>query len=360
MLLAIPATVFLVKEQQDQRTLAVPNTNLTFSPDSETASVGDQVSFDIFISPGNNQVGFIKLAIKFDPTILSTTEEGFELDPLSNLSILEGPVVGTDDIIITSVISDVTKIIQTNTKIGTITFDVNAPSDLPTQISFDSSQIQISSIAAPDSIEENVFSNGTPASITILEEGEPELSPEPTATPSATPTPTLSEEQPEASATATPTPTTIGGVANVLPVCSTLFTDLGTSGTAPYTLIFTAEGSDSDGTIKTVSFDFGDSTVENITEGGGIGTSSLSIQKTHTYSAAGTYSATVTITDELDGTSSTASCSLQIVISDGSGGSISSTPTPTIADPGPREAIVGVGVLGGILFLVGTLLFFAL
>ena len=357
MLLAIPATVYLVKQQQDIRTRAVPNTTLTFTPAEETASVGDEVSFDIFVSPGNNQVSFIKLVLKYDPEILATTEDGFTVDPLSNLSIIQGPVVGTDELsVVLTVQADPTKVIQTNTKIGTVLFEVIAPSDLPTQISFDQNQIQISSIAAPDSFTENVFLNGTPASITIL--GDVDLSPTPTATPSATPTPTEPSESP------TPTPIDddddLSG--NEVPTCDLLTTDLDTSGIAPYTLVFTAEGSDFDGTIQKVTFDFGDTNIEDITEGGGIGTSTVSIENTHTFETSGTFNTSVVFTDDLDGVSDADFCSLDIVVSsDGdSEATVSATPTPTIADPGPREAIVGIGFLGAILFIIGTLLFFAL
>jgi len=359
MLLAIPATVFLVKQQQDLITRAVANTTLSLTPAEKTASVGDEVTFDIFVSPGNNQVSFIKLVLKFDPEILSTTEDGFTVDPLSNLSIIQGPVVGTDELsVVLTVQADPTKVIQTNTKIGTVAFDVIAPSDLPTQISFDQTQIQISSIAAPDSFTENVFLNGTPANITIL--GDADLSPTPSATPSATPSPTITDD-PEATESPTPTPTDSLSSDNEVPVCDLLTTDFGTSGVTPYTLIFTAEGSDFDGTIQKVTFDFGDTTIEDLTEGGGIGTSTVSVENTHTYESSGTFNASVIFTDDLDGVSDSDSCSLDIDVSGGdTEATISATPTPTIADPGPREAIVGIGVLGAILFIIGTLLFFAL
>ncbi len=348
MLLAIPATVYLVKQQQDLRTQAVPNTTLSFTPSQETASVGDQVTFDIFVSPGSNQVSFIKLVLKYDPEILSTTEEGFTLDPLSNLSVIQGPVVGTDELsVVLTVQADPTKVIQTNTKIGSVTFDVIAPSDLPTQISFDQNQIQISSIAAPDSFTENVFLNGTPATITILGEGEPGLSPTPTATPSASPTPTPTSTESESSD-------------NEIPVCDLLTTDLATSGTAPYTLTFTAEGSDSDGIIEKVTFNFGDTIIEDVTEDGGIGTGTVSVLNTHTYEGSGTFNANVLFTDDSGAVSDSDSCTLEITVSDGEGAVTTATPTPTIADPGPAEAIVGIGILGAVLFLIGTLLFFAL
>ncbi|OGH48207.1 MAG: hypothetical protein A3A51_04245 [Candidatus Levybacteria bacterium RIFCSPLOWO2_01_FULL_39_10] len=367
MLLAIPATIYLVKQQQDLRTQAVPNTTLSFAPSNQTAEVGDLVPFDIFVSPGNNQVSFIKLVIKYDSTLVSTTEDDFLVDPLSNLTVIQGPVVGTDEFsVVLTVQADPTKVIQQNTKIGTITFSVDAPSDVPTQISFDPNQIQISSIAAPDSFTENVFLNGTPATITIVVEGG--LTPTPTATPSGTLTPTITVTGgPTVTTTQTPTPTIIGGAVptpgtNEAPVCSNLLTDLGIIGVAPYTLIFTAEGSDSDGTIEKATFDFGDGTIEDILDEGGIGTSTVSVQRTHTYVSAGAFTANVILTDDFDSVSETASCSIDITVTDDSQGQtgLTATPSPTIAPPGPESAIVGIGVLGAILFAIGVILFFAL
>jgi hypothetical protein len=140
-----------------------------------------------------------------------------------------------------------------------------------------------------------------------------------------------------------------------------LTTDLGTSGIAPYTLIFTAEGSDDDGTISKVTFDFGDGTIEDVTEGVEIGLSTITLQKTHTYDTAGNFEANVILTDDENSISEATTCTVEINITDdGEGGSLTSTPTPTIAAPGPGDAIVGIGILGGVLFLIGALLFFAL
>jgi len=116
-LLAIPATVYLVKQQQDTRTQAAPNTTLSITPSEQTASVGDLVPLDIFISPGNNQVSFVKLVLTYDPTILSTTVTDFDVDPLSNLTVIQGPVVNEGEFsVVLTVQADPTKVIQTNTK----------------------------------------------------------------------------------------------------------------------------------------------------------------------------------------------------------------------------------------------------
>ena len=146
-LLIIPLTVYLVQQQQELRSQATPNTTLAFVPTTKTAEVGEQIAFDIVLSPGQNQVNFVKLVLKFDPTKLSASEDSFVVNPASNLSVLEGPALGTDTLsVVLQVGADPTKVIKTDTKIGTVTFEVVGPSDLPTEITFDANQIQIRSI----------------------------------------------------------------------------------------------------------------------------------------------------------------------------------------------------------------------
>ena len=83
-------------------------------------------------------------------------------------------------------------------------------------------------------------------------------------------------------------------VANVAPIASTTGTTP-TTGTAPLTVSFIGSNSyDPDGTIASYSWNFGD------------GTSSTSTNPSHVYSAAGTYTATLTVTDN-SGATSTAS-----------------------------------------------------
>lgn len=356
-LLVIPLTVYLVQQQQETRTRAEKSTTLSFIPADPTASVGGSVDLQVWLSPGTNQVNFLKLVLKYDSTKLQATEESFVLDPESNFSIIQNPAIGADgdELSVVLSISDPTKAIrEVDKKIGTVTFDVIGTSeDAPTEVSFDSTQIQVRSVGAQDPFKENVFSSGTSAKVTIQSEGEPT----PTTTPSATIAPPTAELSPSPISTdsgdgATPAD-------NQAPVCQTFNTDRADSGTSPYSLTFTATGSDTDGTISKVTFNFGDGPVEDVTTGGGIGTSSISLAKAHTYNNAGTFTATAILTDDRGGTSDSYACSKTITIDGGSGTSTDGSATP-LPDTGPSETIVGVGILGGILFLIGTLLFFAL
>ncbi len=355
-LLAIPLTVYLVQQQQENRSQAVKNTTLSFSPPTATVQSGDNISFDIVLSPGSNQVSLVKLVIKFDSTKLSATTDSFEIDPASQLSILQQPVVGTDTLsVILSVGSDPTKVIQTETKIGSVSFDVVQGSSGSTEVSFDPGT-EISSIGGADAYSENVFLSGAPATITI--QGGTSASPTPTATPS----PTLTQSS-----------------GNSAPVCSDFNLSVSATGVAPYTITFNASGTDSDGTIAKATFNFEPSFTEDVSTSA----ASVDVSATHTYNTPGIYPASVVLTDDDGSKSNSTNCSATVTITDSSGNtgttstsnnsnstsnSSSSTTTTTSTDvtpsplpaTGPEETIVGFGVLGGILFLIGTLLFLAL
>lgn len=345
-LLVIPLTVYLVGQQQETRTRAEKSTTLSFSPSEDTATVGGTLNLNIFVHPGTNQINYIKLVLKYDATKLAATEESFTLNPASDFSILQDPAIGPngDEFSITLEMTDSTKVITQDTRIGSVSFEAISSSETPTQISFDKNQIQVRGIEGD--FTENVYQNGNPASITI-QGGE--VSP--------TPTPTLT---PRASLSPSPTSTESGDgttpAENQVPVCESLNTDRATTGNPPLSLTFTANGSDSDGTISKVTFNFGDGPVETETTGGGLGTGSVSLEKSHTYQNSGTFTASAVLTDDTNGTSDTTNCTVTITVSGGSG---SSNVTP-IPPTGPDKTIVGVGVLGGILFIIGALLFFAL
>ena len=352
-LLVIPITVFLVQQQQEIRTRAAKTTTLSFEPPEKEATVGAKLDFEIWVSPGENVVSAIKLAIKWDATKLKATEDSFVLDRASNLSIVERPVISPsgDELVVTlDIQQDITKLIQKDTKIADITFDVIASSETPTEISFVNDKVDIRSQATTDEFDENVYLNGTPATVTFQEA--------PT-----TPTP--------GGATATPTPITsptpissesadgLSPSDNESPVCESLITDGSTSGTAPMTLTFTANGSDSDGTVDKVTFSYGDGTVEDVTSGGGIGTDSVSVSQAFTYQSANTYTASALLTDDNGAVSSDSTdCAVTITVSGGSG-SESAEVTP-LEPTGPTESIFGLGALGAVLFIIGALFFFAL
>jgi len=103
--------------------------------------------------------------------------------------------------------------------------------------------------------------------------------------------PTGGEPTTTTTTTSTTTSTTTTTVANTPPTAVAAATP--TSGTAPLTVTFSSTGSsDPDGTISSVSWDYGDGSPVASADGG------------HTYQAAGSYDATLTVTDD-DGATGT-------------------------------------------------------
>ena len=343
-LIAIPLTVYLAQQQQETQSHANPTTTLALSPASVTKAVGENVNLDVVLTPGGNQVNFVKLALKFDPTKLEANEQSFVVDPLSNLSVVQGPTVENDTLtVVLSVQNDPTKVIKTSTKIGSVAFTTLAASSVPTQISFDATQIQIRSINSGnnDAFNENVYTGqGTAASVTIQGEVSP------TASPTAIPT---------VEATETPDPTIEAGTT---PTCDSLTPD-STTGIAPLTVNFEAVGGEPGGSISKVTFNYGDGQTEDVTTGGGLGTDTVDITQSHEYASSGSFTATAVLTDDNGGISDSTNCSQLITVSSGGEASNSATITPLEAT-GPSTKIVGLGAIGGVLFLIGALLFLAL
>jgi len=386
MLVGIPLTVFLLQQQQEVRSRAEKSTNISFTPDSsQTApiqkAVGDSIPLDIMVNPGKNLVSFVKLEIQYDPEKLATTAAGFQANTVAFPSVLEGPVYTPGKIAVTlSVGPDPTKSIQTTTKAATITFKALAgtPQGTPTLVTYGATT-QVLSLGSNDQASENVLSSATPATIIIgggavSETPAPTTAEEPTSTPeaSATPTtePTVTTAPTEAPTTApgeptaTPAPTSGDGgdtTSNESPVCSSLVVDRETSGNAPFSLTFTANGTDTDGTVSKVSFNFGDGQVSDVTDAGGIGTNSVNAQVSHTYNNPGTFQAYATLTDSSNSVSQQGNCQQTITVT--ASGSATTAPVqnnPTIAPTGTTEVLIGVGVAALSLILGGAFLFFFL
>lgn len=422
MLLAIPATVFLVSQQAQNSVKAEKSTTLSFSPISKSASTGENVNFDIYVSPGTNLVNYIKLVIKYDPTIFSADEKSFTIDPASKLKLTQGPTVASGSVTMVLSTSNPADSVNSESKLGSIAFNVTGTSSSEAQISFDPDLIQIRSLGSNDSILENVFLNGTPATVTIL----PGDSANDTPTSDSTDAPTLlnptsneqiSDQTPSFEGTAKPNETvsitihstqaitaqvkadstgiwsyvpttnlapgnhtitisskdssgvlkTITQTFSVLaaqaqasgstqrPTCTTLTADVTTTGVAPYTLGFTADGTDTTGTIDKVNFNFGDGGSLDITQGGGIGTSTVSATASHTYLDSGSFNAKAILTNDRGSISDSSTCTLAVKITGSGSGALSPIPAT-----GPSPAVIGVGVLGGVFLLIGALLFFVL
>jgi len=360
-LVAIPFSVYIAQKRQQITSKAAASTVLSFEPASSTIKVGDTLSIEVVLDPGSgpsaNQVSFVKLIINFDSSKFAIVSGSLAPNSSSSntLTTLEGPTY-TPTTASISLFSgaDPTRIIANKTKIAVLKLKALSPTDVnnPSSITFESGT-QVLSIASLDQTGENVLSTTSPATVAIT-----------SAAISTTPTPSLSPTAtPSTISSLSPTPTSAapragGGLGggglpspSLVPVCSSLEVNGLTSGTAPYSLIFTATGSDSDGTIRKISFNFGDS-VEDLTGGGGIGTSSVSAQIFHTYKTSGIYTAYAILTDNNNNLSvQQNSCTRTITISSELGQP--SQPSLTLPPTGDGKIIVGLGALGIILTIIG-------
>jgi hypothetical protein len=351
LLIAIPVVVYLVQQQQQTQSKAAPATILsvvesTTGASAKTMSVGDSATFKVLVNPGTNQVSFVKFTLTYDSTKLQVNSGDFTPNSATFPSILSGPTYATGTITVTmSIGGALDKVIQTTKEAGTITVKAIASTNgATTKIDFGTPQVL--SVGATDTFNENVFSSANPATITIGEGATPTVTLAPTVTPGPTATPTV-----------TPGPTGTPS-ANQVPVCTSLALNQSGSGTAPYALTFTANGNDTDGTVTKATFNFGDGGIEDVTEG--VSTGTVSVQKSHTYGTAGTFTASAVLTDNNGAVSTTGSCTQTITIAGATATPVVSTATPTMAQTGPSGAIMTIGAIGGILSVVGVLLLFAL
>ncbi len=392
LLIGIPISVYYLQKQQETRTRAEKSTNLTFTPESSQTnpiqkSIGDSIPLDIMVNPGTNLVSFVKLSIQYDADKIATDSAGaFVPNTIVFPTVLEGPIYSSGKIEVTlSVGPDPTKVVQSLAKAGTITFKAlaNTADGQPTLVTY-SSTTQVLSIGSTDQASENVLSSTTPATIVIAGAVSPTVTGTPIPIPSGTLTPTpVVTSTPTITATATPTSTptptttttptvtptyapTATGSVNQIPVCSTLAVDRATTGAAPFAITFTANGTDSDGTISKVNFNFGDGEISgDISTSGGIGTNSVNVATSHEYQNAGTFTASAVLTDNNGGVSGSTSCQQTILVQNAVGttttpGAATNTPTATLAPTGSVSTVMGIGAAVLFLIIGGGLLFFIL
>lgn len=359
LIIAIPATILVLKQQTQTQSKATPATTLSFSTLSNPVTVGQNFSMDIIMNPGSNQVSFVTLSLQYDGSKIKRLSNGIVPNATAFPTTLEGPIYDQCSgnnctmAITISVGADPTKVITATTTIATVNFQAIATTNgTPTQITFGQAT-KVLSIGPSDQPSENVLSSSTPGQVTIVDNS-------PSVTVTGTPVPTNAP-------TDTPVPTNppapTSGSTNQPPACSSLALSQN-SGQAPLAITLTANGTDSDDTISKVTFNFGDGAVQDVTTGGGIGTNSVSAQVSHTYNNGGTFTATALMTDSRGSISDTTTCSQTVTVTSASGSAtITGTVTPTVTPKlitGPAETIMGIGAVGIILSLVGSFLIFGL
>lgn len=79
--IAIPASVYLVLQQQQTQSNAAPATTLSFDPPTLTKNVGDQFTINIHINTGENLVVGARIQIAYDTTKLDVISIDAPSDP---------------------------------------------------------------------------------------------------------------------------------------------------------------------------------------------------------------------------------------------------------------------------------------
>ena len=355
-LVAIPFSVYIAQKRQQTTTKAAASTVLSLEPSSTTLKQNETLTLNITLNPGSgtsaNQVSFVRLAISFDASKFTTLPNSLTVNPDSSNKltyIIDEPkydnTAGNASISL-SIGSDPTNAIKTKTKIAVLQLKAIATTTPNTSITFDSApNTQVLSVASSDQTNENTLSTTIPATVIITAATG-------TTTPTNTPIPTTTSVITPITTIAPPITSTTSGQEQS-PVCSSLDINGPTSGIAPYSLTFTVTGSDPDGTISKISYNFGDS-IEDVTAGGGIGTSSVSGQLVHVYNAPGVYTAYATLTNNKNNLSiQQASCAKTITINSAN---LNGSPQPSISPlppTGDGKIIFNLGTLGVIITIVG-------
>src|SRR5947209_6993574 len=98
LLVVLPALLFIVQKKQESRSHATASTTLSLTPSTNSntplqKNIGDPVSFDVMVNPGNNLPSTLKLQIQYDPTKLQPASTPFVTNTSAFPTIIEGPVI---------------------------------------------------------------------------------------------------------------------------------------------------------------------------------------------------------------------------------------------------------------------------
>jgi plastocyanin len=193
-LVAIPATVFLVKQRQEIRQKAEAATSLYFEPATINKNVGDEFTVNVMADTGVNSIAASEVHVSFNAQYLQalSIQQG---DFLPNVFVSGTVENGSASITVASSPTDPKNGIG---KLAVITFKALANTSTPTAIQFAST----TQISAADDPGNNVLKSTQAAQVTIGSAGAAS----PTPTPATTPQPS-----PSGGATPRPSPSPSGG-----------------------------------------------------------------------------------------------------------------------------------------------------
>lgn len=191
-LIALPATIFLVKQRQDIRQRAAPATSLYLDPSSRSATVNDTLTFDIKVDSGTNKLAGVTIAINYDAQYLEgvTIEKGDFLQDEDLKSITGGTAM------ITLRASVASGGIQGQGTLAKLTLKALKTTS-STQVVFDRNETYVAGIKDPGNLL--LYPQDATVTITDLTEANPSPSPSPSLSPSPTASPGTPSPTPSAS-----------------------------------------------------------------------------------------------------------------------------------------------------------------
>lgn len=169
LLIAIPATLYLVNQRQELRKKAAPATMISLSPSSLTKKIHDEFTIEVKIDTADNQVLTTELHVIFDATKLQA------------LSIVNGPlfpnvlasgVVESGGASITVGASSPTTPVKGVGTVATIRFLAVEKTDAPVSIKFAANTF----VGGLGEGSKNILIGSSPTSVTITDDEEAQSS----------------------------------------------------------------------------------------------------------------------------------------------------------------------------------------
>jgi hypothetical protein len=341
LIVAIPVTFFVLKQQQELRQKAAPATTMYLTPAQKTAQVGETFTLDININTGENSIVAASIHLTFDPAKLKAQSIVNSSQFPNILSSADTSQAGKVSIAVGS--PSISQPFRGVGTMATVRFSVLQPSDTPVVINFGPESFA-GSIGEGST---NALIGTTPANIIISSSGSTPTPTPTTSVGSTTPTPTSTPQNPNPTTTPTtrlsPTPTMISGQLSLTSHAngSSITQDPPTlSGTAPA------------GSTVTITFHPGSITGAVIANSSG----NWSFTPSKTVGI-GTYTITIASTNSVTGATQTITSTLTITST-----SSTTTPTPTrVSTPTPTVSseteipLTGSSHMTYVLIIIGIL-----
>ncbi len=207
LLITLPVSFFVVKQQQDIRQKAAPATTMSFTPSEKTVSIGETFSLDITINTGENNIIATSMHIIFDSAKLEAQSIINSPQFPNILSSADTSQPGKASIAVGT--ASISKPFKGTGIVGTIRFRVLQGSNTPIRVSFGPETF----VGSLGEGSRNALIGTSPATI-IISSNPSQISPTripAQSSPTQLPTPTQRANQtptriPTGTQTITPTP----------------------------------------------------------------------------------------------------------------------------------------------------------